>query len=676
MNKFRVGSVEVLPQHNKIITNSQEIRLEPKIMQVLVHLILHKGQVLSREQIIQSLWPEQVVGDEVITRAVFELRKHFDDDPKQPQFIETIPRKGYSFVHDYEVIELIPKKVAKSVLLPISLMIIVCAVVWFTASLMSSAENKAPQGNQHNIETLLLEDSAERIFDNQLSPDKSRVIYVRQQNDFWLLKTIDLNTLHKSVLVESKLPIRSPQWLSETSILYIRCTDKRCEIVEKNLAANKQQVLHRTPKRLIQVAIDKINQRLVMEFATKKGRYLQLYNLKTQQELEIIELPDRRVSKPSFSNDGQSLFFISANKNENPKIYQWHLAQKKLLHTISAFNRIFGYAEIDNHRILVAGRKAGGTGIWAVDLIQQSTRLLSSSAIGEFILSVNAQGDGNRWIASSVKRNIDSYSTHKIELLARMNSSMIDMNTIWDNVNNRLFYVSNRSGSYELWQTDQLGSRKLTALNTNVIKRPILSKDSSTLAFVSPLKSKSQIHIVDLNNQLPIQSVELPGEVQLLSWSSDNQHLYYSAYERKNYHIFKYSIEKQLSEPVLVSAGFMLHEDSETGDLYYIDTQEKRLMRKSAGGEIEQLSSTLNSAQRLSPLQAVVDNGALYYIAANDGLPVLTKYDIATASYETLETLPARAFVTQIVKYKGNWVAIYDRVHPDKSRLYQSTIVQ
>jgi len=675
--KYRVGHVEVLPQHNKIISEGEVIRLEPKIMQVLEHLIIHKGEVLSREQIIQSLWPEQVVGHEVITRAIFELRKYFRDDPKHPSFIETIPRKGYCFVHEYEVNEPLPEQAAKRAKPPkllATMSIAVCITVWLMLNFAQFTPEEVANDTTTDIETILLENSAERISDHQLSPEQSTVVYIRQQGDFWLLKTLNLETLHKSVIVESKRSLRSPRWITENRIVYLKCGEEHCDVIEKNLTHNKQRLLHRTPKRLIRMDIDAVSQKLVAEVAVKEGRYLQLYSLETKQELNTVNLPHRSVSKPRFSSDTLKLFFISTIKFENPTIHQWHIEQESITHSVDIFNRIFDYTEIDHNRLLVAGRKQGQTGIWLVDIQSNSHTLLIPSAISEVISAVDAHGEGRKLIFSAIERDIDTYINGDNALIKAMNSSMIDMNAIWATEQKKLFYVSNRSGSYEMWQTDKLGASKLTTLNANLLHRPILSNDGKLLAFVSPLKAKSQIHIAKLGNKITISTAELLGEIQLLAWSHDNKYIYYSAYERGNYHIFKYSLETKYTEPIIVSAGFMLHEDVNTNDFYYIDTQEKRLMRQTKEGEIQQLSSTLKGAERLKPLQATVDNGALYYIATKAGLPTLTMYNISSGTYQDLDTLPAGAYVTQIVKHEEKWMAIYDLTHPDKSRLYQSTI--
>ena len=102
MDSFKLSEFWVQPAHNKLELNDKVYKVEPKIMEVLCFLVKHQGQVVSRETIAQSLWSETVVGNDVITRAVFELRKILNDSAQHPKFIETIARKGYCFIYPLE----------------------------------------------------------------------------------------------------------------------------------------------------------------------------------------------------------------------------------------------------------------------------------------------------------------------------------------------------------------------------------------------------------------------------------------------------------------------------------------------------------------------------------------------------------------------------------------------
>ncbi|MDA2923602.1 winged helix-turn-helix domain-containing protein [Acidobacteria bacterium AH-259-L09] len=92
---FQIGQWLIQPQLNRIVGAEKETRLEPKAMDVLVCLAEHGVEVISKERIIQAVWPDTFVTDEVLTRAIWELRKAFEDNAKDPQVIQTIPRRGY-----------------------------------------------------------------------------------------------------------------------------------------------------------------------------------------------------------------------------------------------------------------------------------------------------------------------------------------------------------------------------------------------------------------------------------------------------------------------------------------------------------------------------------------------------------------------------------------------------
>lgn len=73
-------------------------RLEPKGTALLIVLAESAGQLVDKESLINKLWPGQVVTDDALTRVVSRLRKSLEDDPKAPEIIETIPKRGYRLI--------------------------------------------------------------------------------------------------------------------------------------------------------------------------------------------------------------------------------------------------------------------------------------------------------------------------------------------------------------------------------------------------------------------------------------------------------------------------------------------------------------------------------------------------------------------------------------------------
>jgi TolB-like protein/DNA-binding winged helix-turn-helix (wHTH) protein/Tfp pilus assembly protein PilF len=92
--QFQLGDWVVEPALNQLLRNGQPVRLEPKVMQVLVCLA-EAGEVVPKEKLMRTVWPDTYVTDDVLTRSISELRKAFNDDSKHPRFIQTIPKRGY-----------------------------------------------------------------------------------------------------------------------------------------------------------------------------------------------------------------------------------------------------------------------------------------------------------------------------------------------------------------------------------------------------------------------------------------------------------------------------------------------------------------------------------------------------------------------------------------------------
>jgi TolB-like protein/DNA-binding winged helix-turn-helix (wHTH) protein len=97
---FRVGPWLVQPSLNTISQNGTSNRVEPKMMEVLVCLAEHTGEVVPKEKLLQVVWPDTFVSDDVLKRSVSELRRVFGDDAHESRIIETIPKRGYRLVVD------------------------------------------------------------------------------------------------------------------------------------------------------------------------------------------------------------------------------------------------------------------------------------------------------------------------------------------------------------------------------------------------------------------------------------------------------------------------------------------------------------------------------------------------------------------------------------------------
>lgn len=95
MTTIRLGALQVDPSRNLITNDAASWSIEPRIMDLLVLLAAHPGEVMSREALIEQVWKVEYGADESLTRAISQLRKTFRDAGETAELIETIPKRGY-----------------------------------------------------------------------------------------------------------------------------------------------------------------------------------------------------------------------------------------------------------------------------------------------------------------------------------------------------------------------------------------------------------------------------------------------------------------------------------------------------------------------------------------------------------------------------------------------------
>ena len=95
---FRLGDWEVYPLRNVISRAEASLRLEGKAIHVLLVLARHPGEVVTRRKLLEEVWQDRPVSEEVLSRCVSLLRSTLGDDPRDPAYIQTIPRTGYRLV--------------------------------------------------------------------------------------------------------------------------------------------------------------------------------------------------------------------------------------------------------------------------------------------------------------------------------------------------------------------------------------------------------------------------------------------------------------------------------------------------------------------------------------------------------------------------------------------------
>src|SRR5438034_672838 len=96
----RFGIFEADLQTGELHKNGVKVPLQGQPFQVCAILLKHSGELVTREELRQQVWPEDtfVDFDHALNTAITKIRIALRDDADNPRFVETLPRRGYRFI--------------------------------------------------------------------------------------------------------------------------------------------------------------------------------------------------------------------------------------------------------------------------------------------------------------------------------------------------------------------------------------------------------------------------------------------------------------------------------------------------------------------------------------------------------------------------------------------------
>ena len=107
---FFFGPFRLDVRDERLWRGQDVLPLRHKTLGVLHALVARAGQLLTKEALFASVWPETAVSETVLTVAIRELRRVLGDQARCPQFIETVHGRGYRFIAPVAVVEPSPEQ--------------------------------------------------------------------------------------------------------------------------------------------------------------------------------------------------------------------------------------------------------------------------------------------------------------------------------------------------------------------------------------------------------------------------------------------------------------------------------------------------------------------------------------------------------------------------------------
>lgn len=95
---YRFANITVDSSRKLVSRDNEERHLRQKAFQVLVYLLDHRGRLVTKGELFESVWADTAVTDDVLVQCIKEIRRAVGDDTRNPRFIKTVPKSGYRFI--------------------------------------------------------------------------------------------------------------------------------------------------------------------------------------------------------------------------------------------------------------------------------------------------------------------------------------------------------------------------------------------------------------------------------------------------------------------------------------------------------------------------------------------------------------------------------------------------
>jgi DNA-binding winged helix-turn-helix (wHTH) protein/tetratricopeptide (TPR) repeat protein/TolB-like protein len=99
------GPFVLEPETGRLYRGDHVIPLAPKPFETLLYLVRRPGRVVSKAELMETLWHDTYVTEDVLVQSMVEVRRALGDQAKTPRYVQTLPRRGYQFVEAVRELE-------------------------------------------------------------------------------------------------------------------------------------------------------------------------------------------------------------------------------------------------------------------------------------------------------------------------------------------------------------------------------------------------------------------------------------------------------------------------------------------------------------------------------------------------------------------------------------------
>jgi len=547
---FRLGDWLVRPSLATIERGTEAVHVTPRSMAVLVYLADAGGAVVSRNELLDAVWPGMSVTPDALSQCVVELRKAFHDDPKHPAVIQTIPKLGLRLLvavgpgADISV-EAAPPRRSKLVLVAACIVaaIAVGAALLWTANPDSTWHDPLVGADFTPVTDFIGSEEHAAI-----SPDGRFIAFVSDRDGAWDVfvgqtGTGDFQNLTRGRIAELRNPAVRMLNFSATGAEVMIWSSKNVSWSIPIVGGD----LRPGPAGIAELDWSRDGRRVISHPAAP-GDPLFIANADDIARGQRIYAAPAGIHChfPLWSRDGKTIYFVQGFVPDEMDIWQISTSGGEPQRLTSHNSRISFPTLLDERTLLYLATSEDGSGPWiyALDLADRTTHRVKSAS--NAYTSLAASADGRRLVVTESRPTASLWSVQLTDGTAGPTAvTQIPIRT-QRGVSPRLgpdslMYRAPKAGTDALWKHEgSADARELwSGREGRVIDGPALSADGQRIAFTVQSRGKTWLYVMNSDGsgaRRVAQELDVRGAP---AWSPDGKWIAIAALQGSEPRLFK-----------------------------------------------------------------------------------------------------------------------------------------
>ncbi len=512
---IRLGSLTLRPSSLEVAGPTETVTLEPRCMKVLVTLCDHLGATVSRDAMIDQCWDGRIVSDAALNRSIAQVRKAQALDPALE--IETIPRIGYRLKAPADGAAArvapppVPEAPRKRTWLFVTAGVAAVSVALLSWLLLPRSEWRGDQ-----VRPAVTDPGVESY--PALSPNGDRLAYAKLSPDGrWHLFVKSVDGAQGRQLTATTASDTWPSWRGDGEALaFVRVAGRKCAVVVLDLITSNQTELTSCDPDHIGHPTFAGPERLLYSDALPGTDQHAVYSLslgdRTARPLSTPPAGAHGDMDPIVSPDGRHVVFRRVQAWGVDFLMVADLAPDGGLANVRALTddgwKAHGVAwSSDGRAVIYSSNRGGDWGLWLVGVAGGKPQRISLGTTA--ITKIGGGPDGRLAVETYHARSDLRWLG---EGSASVKSVMADVWTLSIGPKGDLAYVSNESGSPELWTQSSDQPTRLTHLKSSYLHDTVWNVAGDGIAFIAVHNRAPQIFMLPLRSGVPVQLTDVPGD--------------------------------------------------------------------------------------------------------------------------------------------------------------------